>query len=216
MGKKIHPEASGVDIEKDPEVIARRTALFNKYVLPFKNMIFRLCADYSNNPDDVQENYSEVMVNFYRRIETYDTSRPVRAWIHTCVKHQVWACDRRRQQHNNKDFDNDIEDFEEEIIDDNHISSNVMGVDNWRDLYSPDIVEVLEELKPRCRDALILQEAGYSLREIAEIEYRKGTMRLPNMETIKSRLRLARQHLKNNLTRDGKRIPRPTNIEDVP
>ena len=83
-----------------------------------------------------------------------------------------------------------------------------MGIENWRDMYNPDIVMVLDELKPRYRDALLLQEAGYSLKEIAEIEYRKGSLRSPNIDTIKSRLRLARQHLKDNIAKDGQRIPR--------
>ena len=216
MGKKIHPANQSVDVERDPEVIARRTALFKQYIEPFINMIYKLCKDYSWNYENVEDNYSEVMTNFYRRIETYDPSRPIKAWIHTCVKHQVWACEKQRQAHNNKDFDNDIEDYEEDLLTDDRISSNVLGVDNWRQLYSPDIVEVLDELKPRYRDALILQESGYSLREIAEIEFVNGSLKSPNIETIKSRLRLARQHLKHNLTKDGQRIPRQTNSEDVP
>lgn len=215
MGKKIHPTAPVIDVECDPEVIARRTALFNRHIKPFINMIYKLCKEYSWSPDNVEENYSEVMINFYRRIETYDDTRPIRAWIHTCVKHQVWACEKQRQAHNNKDYDNDIEDYEEELLADDHVSSNILGVDNWRQLYNSDIVEVLEELKPRHRDALILQESGYSLKEIAEIEFAKGSMKSPNIETIKSRLRLARQHLKENITKDGQRIPRKTNPEDV-
>lgn len=215
MGKKIHPTGQAVDVECDPEVIARRTALFNKHIQPFINMIYKLCKEYSWSPDNVEENYSEVMMNFYRRIETYDDTRPIRAWIHTCVKHQVWACEKQRQAHNDKDYDNNIEDYEEELLADDHISNNVLGVDNWRQLYNSDIVEVLEELKPRHRDALILQESGYSLKEIAEIEYAKGSLKSPNIETIKSRLRLARQHLKNNITKDGQRIPRKANLEDV-
>lgn len=216
MGTKVHLTEQKVDVDCLPEVIARRTALFNKYIRPFSNMIFKLCKDYSWKPQNVEENYSEVMVNFYRRIETYDTNRPIKAWIHTCVKHQVWACERQRQAHNNKSDDLDIEDYKDDILDYEHVSGNVLGVDNWREHYNSDIIEVLEELKPRHRDALILQEAGYSLKEIAEIEYAKGSLKTPNIETIKSRLRLARQHLKNNITKDGQRISYKTDIEDVP
>lgn len=215
MGAQIHQTDERIDVDCFPEVIARRTALFNQYILPFVNMIFKLCKDYSSHPDNVQENYSDVLVNFYRRIETYAPNRPIRAWIHTCVKHQVWASERQRQVHNNKDYDNNIEDYEEELLADDHVSSNVLGVENWRQHYNQDIIAVLDELKPRHRDALILQEAGYSLKEIAEIEYQKGSLKSPNIETIKSRLRLARQHLKNNISRDGKRIPCQTIIEDV-
>lgn len=215
MGKKIHSAEGKIDIDLLPEVIERRTFLFNKYILPFSNMIFKLCKDYSWNHHNVEENYSEVMTNFYRRIDTYDTTRPIKAWIHTCVKHQVWACERQRQAHNNKSDDNDIDDFKDDLLCDDHVSMNVLGIENWRDYYNQDIVEVLDELKPRHRDALILQEAGYSLKEIAEIEYKKGSLKSPNIETIKSRLRLARQHLKNNITKDGKRISHQADIEDV-
>lgn len=215
MGKKVYSAEGKIDIDLLPEVIERRTFLFNKYILPFSNMIFKLCKDYSCNHHNVEENYSEVMTNFYRRIDTYDTTRPIKAWIHTCVKHQVWACERQRQAHNNKSDDNDIDDFKDDLLCDDHVSMNVLGVENWRDYYNQDIVEVLDELKPRHRDALILQEAGYSLKEIAEIEYKKGSLKSPNIETIKSRLRLARQHLKNNITKDGKRISHQADIEDV-
>ena len=215
MGKKVCSAEGKIDIDLLPEVIERRTFLFNKYILPFSNMIFKLCKDYSWNHHNVEENYSEVMTNFYRRIDTYDTTRPIKAWIHTCVKHQVWACERQRQAHNNKSDDNDIDDFKDDLLCDDHVSMNVLGVENWRDYYNQDIVEVLDELKPRHRDALILQEAGYSLKEIAEIEYKKGSLKSPNIETIKSRLRLARQHLKNNITKDGKRISHQADIEDV-
>lgn len=216
MGTKVHSTEQKVDVDCLPEVIARRTVLFNKYIQPFSNMIFKLCRDYSWKPQNVEENYSEVMINFYRRIETYDTNRPIKAWIHTCVKHQVWACERQRQAHNNKSDDVDIEDYKDDILDEESVSENVLGIDNWREHYSSDIIEVLDELKPRHRDALILQEAGYSLKEIAEIEYAKGSLKTPNIETIKSRLRLARQHLKNNINRDGQRISHKADIEDVP
>lgn len=216
MGTKVHSTEQKVDVDYLPEVIARRTALFNQYVLPFSNMIYKLCKDYSWSPQNVEENYSEVMVNFYRRIETYDPNRPIRTWIHICVKRQVWACERQRNAHNNKSDDNDIDDYRDELLNDDHVSENVLGVDNWREHYSPDIVEVIDELKPRYRDALILQEAGYSLKEIAEIEYTKGSLKTLNIDTIKSRLRLARQYLRNNLTKDGQRIPHQTDPEDVP
>ncbi len=211
MGPEVQASSQAIDRERDPEVIARRTALFNQYIVPFVNMIFKLCRDYSWSPENVEENYSEVILNFYRRIEQYNPDRPIRAWIHTCVKHQVWACEKQRQIHNNKSYDNDIETFEEEIEADDHVSGNVLGVENWREHYNQDIVDVLSELKPRHRDALILQESGYSLKEIAEIEFKKGTLKTPNTETIKSRLRLARQHLKSRLTRDGQRIPYKAN-----
>lgn len=209
------PDEAINDIERDPDVIQKRTELFNRYIMPFLNMIYKLCKNYSNDPQNVDENYSDVLVNFYKRIETYDPTRPIHAWIHTCVKRQVWASEKRRSAHYNKDYDNDIEDYEDELIDDEHISSSVLGIDNWREHYNSDIIHILDSMNPLHRDALILQEAGYSLKEIADIEYKKGSMKSPNIETIKSRLRVARIHLKNNLTRNGQRTLNKTNNSNV-
>jgi len=125
------------------------------------------------------------------------------------------ALERKRQAEIDKDNDdNDVEVFGDDVIDDDEISGNVMGVDNYRELYNDDILSILDEMKPIHRDALLLQEAGYSLREIADIEFKKGTLKSKNVETVKSRLFLARQYLKKHLTRDGKRIYGEANDED--
>lgn len=203
------------DKERDPAVIARRTELYNQYVKPYYNMIYKLCMDYSASQDHVRENYTEVLVNFYRRIETYDPTRSIHTWLHIVTKRQVFELERQRQRHNNKDYDNDIDWYGDGVIDESNISGNAMGVDNYRQMYNDEILSVLDEMKPIHRDAIILQEAGYSLKEIAEIEFKKGTLKSKNIDTIKSRLFLARQYLKKNLTRDGERIARTTNNESL-
>ena len=161
--------------------------------------------NYTFEPCNVQENYNEVLVNFYRRIETYDPTRSIHTWLHIVTKRQVAELERRRARHNNRNEDYDIEELYECTPSSMEPSANVMGVDNYRELYNDDILTVLDSMKPIHKDALLLQEAGYSLKEIAEIEYNKGTLKSRNIETVKSRLFLARQYLKKYLTRDGKR-----------
>lgn len=158
--------------------------------------------NYTYNPANVRENYNGVLINFYRRIETYDPNRPIRTWLHIVTKRQVAELERKRKVHDNKDDDCDIDDFCNRP---DTVSANSMGIENYREMYSDDILSVLDSMKPIHRDALLLQEAGYSIKEIVEIEHNKGTLKSRNTETIKSRLFLARQYLKNNLTRDGKR-----------
>lgn len=197
-------EAILTDPELDPEVASVRNALFEKYVAPYYNMIYKLCMNYTYDPANVQENYTEVLINFYRRIETYNTSRSIHTWLHIVTKRQIAELERRRKRHDNKSYDQDIECLES-VLDRDEPSANVMGIDNYRELYNDDILAVLDSMKPIHREAFLLQEAGYSLKEIAEIEYNKGTLKSRNIETVKSRLFLARQTLKQNLTRDGKR-----------
>lgn len=198
-------EATFTDAELNPEVAVVRNALFEKYVTPYLNMIYKLCMNYTYDSSNVQENYTEVLTNFYRRIETYDDSRSIRTWLHIVTKRHIAELERRRRRHDNKSYDMDIEDYSEFVSDNVEPSANTMGLDNYRELYSDDILAVFDEMKPIHREAFLLQEAGYSLKEIAEIEYNKGNLKSRNIETVKSRLFLARQFLKKNLTRDGKR-----------
>lgn len=198
--------AAVVKDETDPQVIARRTALYNKYVAPYYNMIYKLCMNYTYDRANVEENYTEVLVNFYRRIETYNPERSIHTWLHIVTKRQVFELERRRRKHDNKSFDVDIEDYGGSMEgEEEHISNTVMGVDNYRELYNDDILEVLDAMRPIHRDAWILQQAGYSLKEIADIEHDKGTLKSRNIETVKSRLFFARQFLRKNLTRDGEK-----------
>ena len=205
--------------EVDQEVARRRNELFQQYVMPFQNMIYKLVMNYTYDSWNVEENYNEVLINFFRRIETYDTSRPIRTWLHIVTKRMVAELERRRKRHDNKNYDRSIESYEDcgddEILHPQicsaisanlNISSNCMGLENYRQFYNDDILEVLDSMKPIHRDAILLQEAGYPLREIADIEYKKGTLPSHNIETIKSRLLIARKILKNNLTRNGERI----------
>ena len=198
-------EAGFTDPELNPEVASLRNKLFKQYVSPYYNMIYKLCMNYTYDPANVQENYNEVLINFYRRIETYDPSRSIHTWLHIVTKRQIAELERRRARHNNRNDDHDIEDYSNCTQYVSKPSANIMGVDNYRELYCDDILTVLDSMKPIHKDALLLQEAGYSLKEIAEIEYNKGTLKSRNIETVKSRLFLARQYLKKHLTRDGKR-----------
>lgn len=198
-------EAGYTDPELNPEVASLRNRLFEQYVSPYFNMIYKLCMNYTYDPANVQENYNEVLINFYRRIETYDPSRSIHTWLHIVTKRQIAELERRRARHSNRNDDYDIEDYSNCTQYVSKPSANIMGVDNYRELYCDDILAVLDSMKPIHKDALLLQEAGYSLKEIAEIEYNKGTLKSRNIETVKSRLFLARQYLKKHLTRDGKR-----------
>ncbi|MDR1089806.1 MAG: RNA polymerase sigma factor [Prevotella sp.] len=193
------------DRELNPEVAKQRNLLFEKYVNPYLNMVYKLCVNYTYNPANIEENYTEVLANFYRRIETYNPDLSILTWLHIITKRQIAEIEKRRKRHDNKDYDQDIEMYIDDVSDGNEPGGNIMDAKNYRELYSDDILFVLDRMKSLHRDAFLLQEAGYSLKEIAEIEFNRGTLKSRNIETVKSRLFLARQFLKNNLTRDGRR-----------
>lgn len=206
MGEAIQ-EATGerIDHEINPEVSARRNALFDKYISPYKNMIYKLCIKYSDKSEDVEENYTIVLTTLFRGIETYDPSREIKTWIHIVTKRQVFEINRKRAQDDNRDRDHDVHAVCDNILDDDRISANCMCLENYRELYNDDILAALDAMKPMYKDALLLQMAGYSLQEIADIEFEKGNLSSRNIDTVKSRLFLARQYMRDKITRDGKR-----------
>jgi RNA polymerase sigma factor (sigma-70 family) len=190
------------DPELDPEVAEARNLLFKKYVDPYLNMIYRLCIHYTCDSANVEENYTEVLVNFYRRIGTYNPEMSILTWLHIVTKRQVAEIERRRRRQREREVSCE---GMEDILDGATTSGRVMGIDNYRELYNDDILFALESMKSIHRDAFLLQNAGYSLKEIVEIEFNRGTLKSRNVETVKSRLLFARTHMKNHLTRDGKR-----------
>ena len=80
-----------------------------------------------------------------------------------------------------------------------------MSLDNYRQFYNDDVLEALDSLKPIYREALLLQQAGYKLHEIMEITFEKGSLKTKNIETVKSRLFLAKQQMRDLITRDGEK-----------
>lgn len=206
MGETIQGAAKRIDIEVDPEVAARRNALFDKYIAPYKNLIYWACIQYSDSSENVEENYTMALTNLFRGIETYDPTRPIQPWIHFITKRLVMNINKDR--YDEKKFLDESRDPHaccDSFCDDNEPRWNTMSLDNYRELYNDEILAALDEMKPIYRDALLLQQAGYSLVEIADIEYRKGTLSSRNIDTVKSRLFLARQYMQKKITRDGKR-----------
>lgn len=187
------------------EEVRERHALFNKYVTPNLNLIYKCVIQYSMDKRYIDDNYVEALVNYYNYIDTYDPCRPLATWLHIVCKRFVHNLEMRRSKETKSTDDVEIDNSPELSYNPQDISENVLGVDNWRELYDDDILWALETLKPIYREAFIFQQAGYKLNEIVEISYQNGNLRSRNIDTIKSRLFLARLQLQALLTRDGKR-----------
>lgn len=185
----------------DPQSIKRRTELFTRYILPHKRLIYSICLKFSFEACDVEDNYSEVLVNFFRYIETYNPERPLKSWIYAVAQRHVYDLNKRNS--GMKVSDNvDVSDLPDWDNPDG-VSCNCMGIDNYRQYYNDDILKALEQLAPIHKEALLLQQAGYKLEEIVEISFQNGNLKTKNMDTIKSRIFLAKKQMRYLLTRDG-------------
>ena len=92
-----------------------------------------------------------------------------------------------------------------QILDNGPNECNFLTPDNYSQFYSDDILNAIESLGEVYKRTLMLQMAGYKLTEIVEITHKEGILNTKNIETVKSRLFLARSQLKKLLNRDGTR-----------
>jgi RNA polymerase sigma factor (sigma-70 family) len=182
----------------DDEVIARKTKLFKDLVEPNLNMVYKLCLQYSRCNDYVQDNYTEVLANFFKYIESYDGKRSVLTWIHIVTKRYVFNADAKRDKNLEYSLDTSMQ-----ILDNGPNECNFVTPDNYEQYYSDDILNAINSLAPVYKRTLMLQMAGYKLNEIVDITHEEGLLKTKNIETVKSRLFLARSHLKSLLNRDG-------------
>lgn len=162
-----------------------------------------MCIQFTWNQEDVEDNYSEALVNFYRYIDSYDPSRSVKTWIYAVTKRLLADLNSRNRNRLPSNDNVDVQDIAGYIPDDGEPGENYMGMENYREHYSDAVLAALDRLKPSYREALLLQQAGYKLGEIMEIAYRNGSLKNRNIETVKSRLFLAKSQMRKLLTRDG-------------
>lgn len=184
--------------------IEYRTELFNRYIVPNRNLVYRLCIRYSFRQEDIADNYSEALVNFFKYIGSYDPQRSVLNWIHIVTKRFVME-QNRKQSRVQVSENVDVYSLAPKLSDEDESHGNAMGMSNYREFYNDDILAALDALKPIYREALLLQLSGYRLEEIVEISYRNGNMRSRSLDTMKSRIFLAKQQMRKLITPDGER-----------
>ena len=167
--------------------------------------MYSICIKYTYNQEDIEDNYVEALVNFYKYMDSYDPARPVKTWIYAVTKRLVADLNKRNKSRTPPDDNVNIKDLSLELLDECNPSANIMGMSNYKDYYSDEVLWALNQLKPIYREAFLLQQAGYKIGEIMEITYQNGTLQTKNIETVKSRLFLAKAQLKKLLTRDGEK-----------
>ena len=179
-------------LQPEDESARQRAELLRKYVMPHKNLIYSICIKYTYNQEDIEDNYLEALANFFKYMDSYDPARPVKTWIYAVTKRLVADLNNRNRNRMPPDDNIDISEISSSLSDEDEPSGNSML---W----------ALDRLKPIYREALLLQQAGYKLGEIMEITYNNGTLQTRNVETVKSRIFLAKTQLRKLLTRDGEK-----------
>lgn len=185
----------------DEESVRTRTVLFHKYVYPYRNLIYHICIKQTRDKENIEDNYNEVLINFFRYVSSYDPRREVKTWLYAITVRMLADLERKNNRFTRE---GDVGAMRMEQLPDKPCTAEVTP-ENYRELFSDEIVEALEQIGRNYREALLLQMGGYKLEEIMEILYQRGCLRTRNLETTKSRIFLAKKKLRERLTRDGKR-----------
>lgn len=177
--------------------VKERQALFDKYVKPNLGLVYQISLQYTKSSNDVEDNYQECLINFFRYIHSYDPSKNILTWIHIVAKRYVIDLEKKR----GKDKFNFIEPekVHNQFVADEEDNIQDITMDNYREKLSDEVLEALDSLNPIYRDTFLKKLMGYKLKEIMDEAYKDGTLKNKNLETIKSRLFLARQHLQKHL-----------------
>lgn len=188
-------------ITADDELAKEKTELFNKHIVPHLNLIYNICIRFSFDSRAIDDNYTDVLANFFRYIRSYNPEKSVKTWIYAIAVRHIMDLNRKLKFDVTDNVD--VATIACVELADDEPGEVFMNMDNYRDYYNDDILAALDSLNPIFRQALLLQMAGYSVSEITDIEYEAGNLKYRNIETIKSRIHLAKKLMRNMITRDG-------------
>lgn len=201
--KSIQKQKSLVESQVVSISFEKRNELFEIYVKPYMNFIYWLVIKYTSHRFYIDEFYNEVLLIFYKHIHTYDPNRRIQTWLHVIVSRAVGRLNRR--------YSNTLSEYDlSQIADDYYYydiepSRKVDYLTNYRLLFNDDILWALNKLSSVQRETLLLHLSGYSDNEIVNISFKSGTLKNKHTETVKSRLFIARKHMRRMIDENGNR-----------
>ena len=190
-------------MEKQKET---KEELFNIDILPKKRLIAYVCRKYASTDEERQEFYNDVLTSLYKGIETYDNQRPINPWLYTVIKHCFIQVLKHRQKFK---YDDNIDVEKMEAAPMNERSINHMEYHNYREHFSNDILLALDTINPIYREAIIMQQCGYRMKEIATQLFLKNLIQSEDEKVVKQLLSYGKKKLRELLSRDGELLSPP-------
>lgn len=148
-----------------------------------KSSLFAFLVRSGAHPDSVEEIFQEAWSSIIRRIEHYEPKAKFKTYLYQVAHNKLIDYWRRRKHESDEEFDPDLH---------TAADSGSLSAPEHSALHA-EILNLVAELPIEQRHALMLQEQGFSLAEIADIT-NSGD------ETVKSRLRYARKALRATAT----------------
>lgn len=176
--------------------------LFDKYIVPNFNSIKTLTQRYTDNYQDVDENYNYCLAQLYNYIGSYNPTKKLDTWIHICVKRACFHQNRTRAEESSH-----YSDLEACTSDELHQNGNSNLVDakcgTLVDNISDAMLQALCKIPDYLLSPFMLHVQGYGIREITEHECKMGHTEKKSEDLVKSRIYWAILRLKYILRQNG-------------
>lgn len=179
-----------------------KTKLFNKYIVPNFSSIKSLTRRYTDNYQDVDDNYNYCLAQMYNYIGSYDPSKSLDTWIHICTKRACFNQNKKRAEEASHWTDVDMC-----TPDDIYQHGTNMVVDagfgTLADNVSDSMYKTLMKIPPERLSPFLLHAQNHKIREITNIEYKMGHLDKKSEDIVKSRIYWAKLELRYLLKENG-------------
>lgn len=189
---------------------AEKERLFNLYIMPNLADVKSLAKRYTDDYQDVDDNYNYCLAQLYNYIGSYNPEQKLSTWIHICVKRACFHQNKKRA-----DEASHWTDIEMCTPDDLYQHGNSMvsdaGFGTLIDNISDEMYSVLMQIPPKRLSPFIMYVQGHRIREIVAAEWELGHLERRSEDLVKSRIYWAKRELqyllkKNGITRQSRKI----------
>lgn len=176
--------------------------LFDAYIKPNFSSIKSLTRRYTDNYQDIDDNYNYCLAQLYNYIGSYNPNQKLDTWIHICVKRACFHQNKKRSQE--ASHWTDIEMCTQNDLYQNGNSMVVDAtygtlVDNISDL----MYDALMQIPPQRLSPFLMYVQGHRIREITAAEWKMGHLEKRSEDVVKSRIYWAKHQLQYILRQHG-------------
>lgn len=175
--------------------------LFERYIVPHLEVIKNLVIHYTNNYQDVDDNYQYVLSEFAKSIGTYNPEKPLNTWIHICVRRgcerQNYKASQRSKRRTGLTLEAVTVAGKGPSVLDEYSAFSLM------DSLSDELYNALMQIPPHKLSPFLLQAQGLKIEEITKIEVERGHLSKYSEYTIKGRIFWTKKTLKGIMSKYG-------------
>lgn len=197
------PSAKDKPVARCRQLSAKeKEQLFNQYIIPNLSEIKRLVRYYTDNHQDVDENYNICLSQLYNYIGSYNPEQKLSTWFGISVKRACFYQNKKRAEEASH-----LTDMDMCSKDELYQNGNSMLVDasfgTLIDNISDEVYNALMQIPPNRLSPFMMAVQGLRIREITEAEWELGHLEKRSEDIVKSRIHWAKKQLRFILEQHG-------------